>query len=144
MNNEIVVRVNPVELVQLQHDSGELVFNPAAEDALIKLLEIQKAVDGAVEAAKAEIERTALKFNENFSSIRGNKIKVNYSAAGAKYKDAGTAKNHRGKFWTKKTTWGLNTKAIDEYRAKNYSLPTGIVEVARRKTIRFSEVGDAK
>lgn len=143
MNSEITVVIDPVEIVKLQQDAKDIMVNPDVEDAIVRLLEIQKEVDGAVEALKSEIERQALEFNPNFSAIKGEKIKINYSASGAKYAADGTAKNHRGKFWTKKITWSLNSKAIDEYRAKQYVLPTGIKEVQRRKTIRISEVANA-
>lgn len=141
MSNELVVRINPAEIVTLQDDAKTIVMNPKAEDAISRLLELQREVDGAVDFVKAEIERQALEFNENFTSVKGDKIKVNYSAAGAKYK--GSAKSHNKKFWTRKITWAINAKAVDEWRAKNYRLPTGIEEVTRKKTIRISEVSHA-
>lgn len=140
MNNELVVRINPAELFQAQNDGKDIMINPEAENAILRLLEIQKEVDSAVDALKSEIERQALEFNPNFSSLKGDKLKINYSAAGAKYKDNGTAKNHRSKFWKKKIVWSLDSKAIDDYRAKRYKLPAGIVELSRSKTIRLSEV----
>lgn len=143
MSNSLVVKINPAEIATLQQDGKSIVFNPNAEDAIIRLLEIQKEVDGAIEWLKSEIERQALEFNPNFSAIKGERLKVNYSASGAKYKDNGGAKFHSSKFWKKKITWMPDSKAIDAYRAKYYRLPVGISEVSRNKTIRLT-VSEAK
>lgn len=138
MNNELVVKVNLVEILQNQKDGGDVVINPNAEDAIIRLLSIQAEVNKAVDMLKAEIERQALEFNPNFSAIKGEKLKINYSAAGAKYKDNRTVKFHSSKFWKKKITWMPDSKAIDAYRAKSYRLPAGVTEVERKKTIRIT------
>lgn len=139
-SGDMVVKVNSAEILQLEKDGAGIVFNPKAEDAIVRLLEIQKEVDGAIEYLKSEIERQALKFSPNFTGLKGSKIKINYSASGTKFKDTGEIKFHREKFWTKKTIWSLDSKAIEEYKAKNYKLPRGIAEVSRKKTIRISEV----
>ena len=139
-SGDMVVKVNSAELLELEKDGEAIVFNPKAEDAIVRLLEIQREVDGVVDYLKSEIERQALEFDPNFTALKGNRIKVSYSAAGAKFKATGEIQNHSKKFWTKKTTWGLDSKAIEEYRAKHYRLPKGIAEVARKKTIRLTEV----
>lgn len=137
-NNELVIRINPVDIIKAQDDGKDIMVNPEAEGAIIRLLAIQSEVDKAVEFLKSEIECQALQFNPNFSAIKGDRLKINYSASGAKYKEDGTAKNHSSKFWKKKVSWSLDSKAIDEYRARRYQLPAGIVEIPRRKTIRLS------
>lgn len=138
MNNELIVKINPTEIFQAQNEGKDFIVNPDAENAIIRLLEIQSEVNDAVELLKSEIERQALEFNPNFSAIKGEKIKINYSAAGAKYKDNGEVKFHSSKFWKKKTTWTPDSKAIDAHRAKYYRLPVGITEVDRKKTIRIT------
>ena len=139
-DNVLTVSINPETLVKVSEDSREIVINPNAEKALLKLLAIQREVNGAVEAVKSEIERRALDFNPNFRVIKGERIKVTYSASGAKYKATGEALRHAPKYWTRKVTWSLNTKALDEHLAKRGNLPNGISPVERKKTIRISEV----
>ena len=139
-SGDMIVKVNAGELLKLEKDGEGIIFDPKAEDAIVRLLEIQREVDGAIEYLKSEIERQALEFNPNFTGLKGSKIKINYSASGAKYRDTGKVKFHREKFWTKKTVWSLDSKAIEEYKAKNYKLPRGIAEVHRKKTVRISEV----
>lgn len=141
MNNELVVKINLSEMLRMQADGANIAVNPEAENAIIRLLEIQNEVNKAVDLLKSEIERQALEFNPNFSAIKGSRLKINYSASGAKYKENGEVKCHQKVFWKKKITWSPDSKAIDKHRAKYYRLPKGIVEVERKKTIRltFSE-----
>ncbi len=139
-SNQIVAKVNLAELVELADDGKAIVVNPEAETSILRLLEVQKVVDEAVERLKLEIEKQALDFNPNFSAIKGTKLKINYSAAGAKYKATGTAGRHDGRIWTKKVSWSLDSKAVDEYKAKRGHLPAGIIENVRTKSIRISEV----
>ena len=102
-SGDMIVKVNAGELLKLEKDGEGIIFDPKAEDAIVRLLEIQREVDGAIEYLKSEIERQALEFNPNFTGLKGSKIKINYSASGAKYRDTGEVKFHREKFWTKKT-----------------------------------------
>ena len=139
-SGDMIVKVNAGEILKLEKDGEGIIFDPKAEDSIVRLLEIQKEVDGAIEYLKGEIERQALEFNPNFTGLKGSKIKINYSASGAKFKDTGDVKFHREKFWTKKTVWSLDSKAIEEYKAKTYRLPKGIAEIHRKKSIRISEV----
>ena len=139
-SGDMIVKVNAGEILKLEKDGEGVIFDPKSEDAIVRLLEIQREVDGAIEYLKSEIERQALEFNPNFTGLKGERIKINYSASGSKYKDVGGVKFHRDVFWTKKTVWSLDSKAIDEYKAKYYKLPKGVQEIHRKKTIRISEV----
>lgn len=136
----LTVSINPATLVKVAEDSREIVINPGSEKALLKLLAIQREVNDAVEAVKSEIERRALEFNPNFRAIKGERVKITYSASGAKYRATGEALRHSPKYWQKRTTWSLNTKALDEHLARRGNLPAGIASVERKKTIRISEV----
>ena len=48
------------EILKLEKDGEGIIFDQKAEDAIVRLLEIQKEVDGAIEYLKSEIERQAL------------------------------------------------------------------------------------
>ena len=139
-SGDMIIKVNTAEILKLEKDGENIILDPKAENAIVRLLEIQREVDGAVEYLKGEIERQALEYNPNFAGLKGAKIKIYYSAVGAKYKNTGDLMAHRKKFWTQKKTWQLNTKAVDEYLMKHKKLPKGIAKVARKKTIRISEV----
>lgn len=139
-NGDLIVKINSAEILKLEKDGENIIFDPKAEDAISKLLDMKHDLDGAIDYLKSEIERQALEFNPNFTGLKGEKIKINYSASGAKFKDTGEITYHRNKFWSKKTVWSLDSKAIEEYKAKNRKLPKGIAEIHRRKSIRISEV----
>lgn len=141
-SGDMIVKVNSAEILKLEKSGEGIIFDQKAEDAIVRLLEIKHEVDGAIEYLESEIERQALAFNPNFTGLKGSKIKINYSASGAKFKDVGGVRLHREPYWKKKIVWSLDSKAIEEYRNKNYKLPKGIAEVARRKTIRISEVNN--
>ena len=141
-SGDMIVKVNSAEILKLEKNGEGIIFDSKAEDAIVRLLEIKHEVDGAIEYLKSEIERQALEFNPNFTGLKGSKIKINYSASGSKFKDVGGVKFHREPYWEKKTVWTLDSKAVEEYRSKNYKLPKGIAEVGRRKTIRISEVNN--
>ena len=96
-SGDMIVKVNAGELLRLEKDGEGIMFDPKAEDAIARLLEIKNEVDGAVEYLKSEIERQALEFNPNFTGLKGSKIKINYSAAGSRYKDTGEIKFHRSR-----------------------------------------------
>lgn len=139
-SGDMVVKVNAAELLTLEKDGETVVINPKAEDAILRLLEIKNEVDGAIDYLKEAIARQATEFDPNFSGLKGRRIKINYSAAGAKFKETGEIEKHSSKFWKKKVSWSLDSKAIEAYKAKYYRLPKGISEVVRKKTIRISEV----
>jgi uncharacterized protein YlzI (FlbEa/FlbD family) len=140
MSNELAIRINPAEILKLQQDGKNIVVEPKAEEAIARLLEIQREVDGAVEWLKGEIERQALEYNPNFTSVKGDKIKINYSAAGAKYKDTGASRRHSPRFWKRKVTFSIDSAAVDEYYARLGRLPQGITRAIRKKNIAIKEV----
>ena len=141
-SGDMIVKINSAEILTLEKDGEAIIFNPKAEDAIVKLLEMKRELDGTIEYLKSAIERQALEFNPNFTSLKGSKIKINYSASGAKFKDVGGVKYRREKYWKKKVVWSIDSKAVEEFRSKNYRLPKGIAEVGRKKTIRISEVNN--
>lgn len=137
----VTVQVNLSELLKLQDDGGKLVFDPKAEDAIIQLLDIQERVNNTVEFVKAEIERQGLEYAPGFSSVGGDRLKANYSASGAKYKEdpQGDIQQRRAPFWTRKVTYSPNSKEVEKYEMKHHGkLPNGIIKAVRKSSIRFN------
>lgn len=85
MQNDKIITVDLDDLGKLVHDGENIVLNPEAEEALLKLLALQQRVNDAVEAAKVRIESKALEYNPNFTSVRADRLKVGYQAFGGKY-----------------------------------------------------------
>lgn len=137
--NAIVVKLDTAALVEATEKAGQLVFNPSAEDAIVKVLHIQQQVNEAVEAIKAEIERQGLAVNPNFTSVVSDKLKVNYSASGAEFGyDATKRKRFPAPLFTKKVTYSPNSKEIKKYREKTGKWPAHVFVNERKKTIRIS------
>lgn len=80
-----VIVVDIDDLGKLVHDGSDIVMQPAAENALLALLDLQARVERAIECAKKVIEQQALAYNPNFTGVRSDRIKVGYQYSGAKY-----------------------------------------------------------
>lgn len=137
----VTVQVNLTEMMQLAEDGKTLLFNPAAEDAILALLDLADRVNNTVDLVKAEIERAGLEYTPSFTSVGGDKLKANYSASGAKYKEDpdATIIQRRAPFWTAKTTYSPNGKEVEKYELKHRGkLPNGIIKATRKSSIRFN------
>lgn len=121
--------------------SDEIFLSPKGEKTLLKLLEIQEQVEKAIDEAKAKLEAAALKANPNFSSIQANAIKVYYRAFGSKYYIDNEQLHLAPKeLYTteEKITYKIDTKAVEKWVDQHGGMPTGIVEVERKKAITIS------
>lgn len=137
MTDKITIQINPADIVRLQEDASSLIFNPDAEQALLQLLELQGVIGQAIEAVKLAIIQQGLQYNPNFTSVSGDRIKANYSAAGAKYKiNASEVKRFRPPYFVPKTTYAIDSKLVEKYEMKHRGrLPKGIVKVERNKNL---------
>lgn len=129
------------KLNELVVKADEIFLTPEGEKVLIKLLEIQDQVEKAIDEAKAKLETAALKANPNFSSIQANKIKVYYRAFGAKYyMDENNLHMAPKELYSaeEKITYKIDSKAVDKWIDQHGGLPTGIIEVDRKKSITFT------
>lgn len=135
----IVLRFDPTALVEATEKAGELVLNPAAEDVIVKVLEIEQQVAEAVKTIKSEIERQGLEVNSNFTSVTSDKLKVNYSPSGAEFGyDAKKRKRFPEPLFTRRVTYSPNSKEIKKYREKTGRWPAHVFLNERKKTIRLS------
>ena len=48
-SGDMIVKVNAGEILKLEKNGEGIIFDPKAEDAIVRLLEIQREVDGAIE-----------------------------------------------------------------------------------------------
>ncbi len=142
--SKLSVVINLGELVKAKEEGSMLVFNPSAENGIIKLLDMHKRVSEAIAFVTSEIERQGLEYNPNFTSVVGDIIKANYSAAGAIYKEdpENKPKHRKAPFWTKKVTYGIDSKEVSKYEMKHRGrLPVGITKPLRNKKIQFKVKG---
>lgn len=124
-----------------QDESGKIIMTPEAEGSILQLMDIQLQIEDAIRKAKENIEKEALKYNENFSSIVSNNLKIGYRAFGAKYTlDESRIDEVPEGLYKKevKTVYSVDTKAVDSYCEEKGGLPLGIEERERKKQITIS------
>lgn len=133
-NNQLTLKLNPTEIMELGEKSKKLVFKPEFETELAKLLEFQKLIDETVSMVQREIQKTGDMFMPNFTGVTGTKVKVTNRVYGSIYKivdkkivDASFVKE------IVSTRWNPEAKTIDEYLQTMGELPEGIEENIRIK-----------
>lgn len=73
------------ELTQLKAEASKVVLEPAAEQVLTKILELEEQVAQIKEAAKARLIEEGRKLNPNFKSWEADSVKVSMRTYGTKY-----------------------------------------------------------
>lgn len=117
-------------------------FGPKGESTLVKLLEAQKAVEDAIDAAKIVLETAAGRLDPNFASIQGDKIKVSYRYFGAKYYlDETLVDKVDPELYKVIKRYNANAKAIETWVEEHKGMPQGVREVERKKQITFAMKG---
>lgn len=133
------------KLDKLTAEADKIFITPEGEEVLIQLLEIQDQVNAAIEEAKAKLEATALKVNPDFSSIQADKIKVFYREYGSKYYlDESQIELVPEGLVTEKTSYAIDSKAVEKWADEHDGMPTGIKEVERKKSLSFSLKNNGK
>lgn len=127
------------DIVISANSAGEFVFNGDAEKHLLNLIETQDKLEKVIAQVKKKLAEEGLKLNPHFSGVRGDSVKVGYSAHGAVYSidDPIKAKD----FVMSKTTYSIDKPKVDEY-SKNHGgeIPDGIIFNDRKKSITISKV----
>lgn len=137
----MIIHVDTDDLQKLVVQGSKIVTSPEAEDALMKLLELQHTVDAAIVEAKKQIENTALAYDPNFTSVQSDKIKVGYRVFGAKYSiDPAYLEKLPAELYKTKVSHSADTTAIDRFIAEKGALPLGINPMPRAKQITIKPI----
>lgn len=115
-------------------DAQTFALNADAEKSIVRLLDIQEQLGEFIEQVKQGIVERAQEVDPNFTSITGDKIKVEYRETGAKY---GLIDNEtvEGRFVTLTERMAVNTDAVEQYWQQYEVLPAGVVRKERKKTL---------
>lgn len=127
------------DIVISANSAGEFVFDGDAEKHLLNLIETQDKLEKVIAQVKKKLAEEGLKLNPHFSGVRGDSVKVGYSAHGAVYaiEDAIRAKD----FVISKTTYSIDKAKVDDYVKNNGGeIPDGIAMNDRKKSITISKV----
>jgi hypothetical protein len=131
MTNQIVIY--PDEISKLALEAGKLVFKKEAEEELVKLLEIKKKIDEAIEKVKEQIKQKGESILPNFKGVEGKMVKAIYSYHGAKYKVQDPQKAQG--FYKIVVYEKPDTETIDNYVKEYGELPEGIIPKEREKSL---------
>lgn len=128
------------KLKVLADEAGKLFVDPDSESKLVELAAVKDEFDKIWEAVKFKLEFEAVKLNPEFSSIKGDNVKVMYRSYGARYKlDDSLIDKVPPALYEIKTSYSANVKAIEEYiEANEGKVPLGIVQPERNKQISIS------
>lgn len=115
-------------------DAQTFALNADAEKSIVRLLDIQEQLGEFIEQVKQGIVERAQEVDPNFTSITGDKIKVEYRETGAKY---GLIDNETvdGRFVTLTERMAVNTDAVEQYWQEYEVLPAGVTRKERKKTL---------
>lgn len=137
------ITINLKELKSLRKKGAEIFITPEAENGLLKLLEMKDEIEEAISETKKNIEKEALKRNKNFSSIRGDKVKIQYRAFGQRFFiDESKLDQVPKEVYDKqvKTYFKIKTKEIEKFVKERGNLPIGVNEIDRKKSISISKI----
>lgn len=122
-------------------DGSDIQLTPDAEEKLIQLLDIQAKVEEAVKTVKANLEQAGLEIDPNFKSAHSDKIRIGYRYFGSQYAvDESRVSELPTEVYETKTSYSVNKKGLDAYLKQHESLPLGIVEKDRKKTITITRL----
>jgi hypothetical protein len=138
MENTKIIKVNPEDIKILATEGEKFIFKPKSEEALIKLLELQKFIDDAVEDVKNKIAQAGQEVNPNFKGVIGDRVRCIYRAYGGKYKYDFTKRGDCLPFLKEKTTYTVDADKVEDYIKEVGELPMGILEADRDNKLSIS------
>lgn len=137
----ISLEVNKAELITLAEDGSTMVLNPEAEDALIKLLELQTLVDNTVGYVKDKIVEAGLALDPSFSTVAGDTVKANYQYSGAVYKLMPGRKEFPAPLFKREVKVSIDSKAMAAYEKEHRRLPKYVERASRKQSLQIKVKG---
>ena len=136
-----MAQIDIEKLADLKADADKIFLSADGENVLVQLLEIQEQVEAAITAAELKLEEAGLKLSPDFSSIQGDRVKVYYRAYGSKYYvDEPNINLAPKELYSveSKVTYKIDGDAVDKWTEEHGGMPTGIIAVERKKSLKFS------
>ena len=131
MKNTNIIKINPNDIEILAEEGDKFIFKPSAEEALVKLLELQKYINEVVENVKNNIAEAGQSINPNFKGVIGDKVRCIYRSYGAKYKYDWAKRLQAMPFLIEKTSYSVDSKKVEDYLKEVKELPEGILDANR-------------
>lgn len=120
-----------------------IVTEPAAEEAVLWLLNIEKWAKETMVQLKTAIAERADKDIPNFTGVKGDHLKVEYRESGAKYKLSESfdpEKDYDPMLVKREVKYSPIASAVETYKQSYGELPPFIEEVERKKVVILKEI----
>lgn len=131
------------KLNDLVCESDKIVLSNDGENVIIELLKMEKQVEQAIKTAKMMIEKKALELNPNLKSITSDNLKISYRQYGAKYRiDESFFDKLDPSFYKVSKRYDVVADEVEKYCEEHKSLPIGINEIERPKSLSFALKGE--
>lgn len=129
------------QIAKLCQTAEGFALDAQAEDSLCKLLDIQDQINKFVDEVKNKIVENATKLDSDFTSLSGDRLKLEYRASGAEFdlEDHATVEEM---FITRTERMGVNAEAVRGFVAEHGYLPAGVIVRKRKKTLVIKRKGD--
>lgn len=120
--------------------SENIAVDVKSEEPIAWLLDVKKWVDDTLAKVKTAIATRAVESDANFTSVRGDKIKVEYRAFGSEFslaEDFDEAEDFDPAFMKREVITKITpiASAVTNYEKETGELPRGIVRNKREKQI---------
>ena len=129
-----VLTLDSDKIASLCQTAEGFAMDAQAEASLCKLLDVQDSINKFVDEVKSKIVENALKIDNDFTSLTGDKLKLEYRAVGSEFElvDHETVE---ATYVTKTERMGVNAKAVRGFLEEHGYLPNGIKMKERNKTL---------
>lgn len=135
----MIIHIEKVENLQLKVDT--IFLTAEGEKVLMQLLELKQQIEDAIALAEAKLEKKGLELNPDFKSIQADHVKVSYREHGPKYYiDEAQINVIPKELYSvdSKIIYKIETKLVDKWTEQHKAMPLGILEVERKKKLKFS------
>lgn len=136
-----VITLDSDQIAKLCQTAEGFALDAQAEDSLCKLLDIQDQINKFVDEVKSKIVESATKLDSDFTSLSGDRLKLEYRASGAEFdlEDHATVEEM---FITRTERMGVNAEAVRGFVAEHGYLPAGVIVRKRKKTLVIKRKGE--
>lgn len=131
--------IDTEEISKVCNDASGVMLDMEAEKSLYRLLEIKEQIDEFVEKVKAKIVDSAITVDPHFTALKGDLLKMEYRAYGAVY-EMPDHSQVLPEFKVEKTSYSINTKAVEAFEEVSGELPTGIARADRKKQLTIKKL----
>lgn len=136
------VTINPRAIIDIAEKAGDFVFTPEAEMELVKLLKMQKLIEGLVEQVKDQIAEAGLSIDEDFKGVIGEKVRTVYRKYGSKYGYERGKEEELGEFLKEVSYNKIDSGKIEKYLEATGELPEGVFTKDRTKQLSITVTDD--